>query len=342
MRVAWAATHVLRVGTLLIAGMKILVTGANGFIGRAVLARLLVQPGAQVVGCVRTAQGRAGQPDPAGASMVTVASGLSDDTDWLAALDGVQSVVHTAARVHVAHAGEHDPLQEFRRINVQGTLCLARQAAEAGVRRFVFVSSIKVNGEATAPGQAFSADDSPAPLDAYGVSKWEAEQGLWAIARSTGMEMVIVRPPLVYGPGVKANFAALLRVACRGWPLPLGAVDNRRSYLALDNLVDFLALCLVDARAANQTFVVSDGRDLSTRDLVLAIAHAAGVRPHLLYVPVWMLRWSAAALGRRAMAQRLFGNLQLDNAKAQSVLGWRPPVSADDALRRVVEAMVAR
>ncbi len=339
---AQAAWHVLRVDTFLIAGMKILVTGANGFIGRAMLARLLTQPDVLAVGCVRTLTTCEGQPSPTGACMITVPGGLADDTDWSFALNGVLCVVHTAARVHVVPGSEQDPLREYRRINVDGTLCLARQAARAGVRRFLFVSSIKVNGEATAPGQAFTADDAPAPLDAYGVSKWEAEQGLWEIARRTGMEIVIVRPPLVYGPGVKANFAALLRAVCRGWPLPLGAIDNRRSYLALDNLVDFLAVCIVDARAVNQTFVVSDGRDLSTRDLVLGMARAAGVQPRLMRVPVWMLRLSAAALGRRAMAQRLCGNLQLDNAKALSALGWTPPLATDEALRRAVNAMVAR
>ena len=342
MPAAQAAGHGSWVGTLLIAGMKILVTGANGFIGRAMLARLLALPDAQVVGCVRAANVRAALPQLDRASMVRVASGLSDAADWSSALEGVQGVVHTAAMVQAMPAGEDGQLAQLRRINVQGTACLARQAAQAGVRRFVFVSSIKVNGEATLPGQAYTADDLPLPVDAYGISKWEAEQALWSIARSTGMELVVVRPPLVYGPGVKANFAALLRAVCRGWPLPLGALDNRRSYVALDNLVDFLAACLVDARAANQTFVVSDGRDLSTRELVLGLARAAGVRARLLPVPVWTLRLSATLLGRRAMAQRLCGNLQLDNAKAQTMLGWTPPLSVDEALRRVVDGIALR
>lgn len=322
--------------------MKILVTGANGFIGKAMLARLHAQPGMHVLGCVRTQASGERAPDLADVPMVALPAGLADDADWSQVLGGVSCVVHTAARVHVVRADRLDPLQEYRRVNVQGTLCLARQAAAAGVRRFVFISSIKVNGEYTAPGRPFTAEDEPAPQDAYGISKWEAEQGLRALARDTGMELVVVRPPLVYGPGVKANFAALMRAACRGWPLPLGAVDNRRSYLALDNLVDFVALCVVDARAANQTFVVSDGQDLSTRDLVLGMARAAGVRPRLLPVPVWTLRVSAALLGRRAMAQRLCGNLQLDNSKARSALGWTPPLSVETALRRVADTMVPR
>lgn len=342
MLAALQAWRRLWIGKFPIAGMKILVTGANGFIGRAMLMRLLALPQAQVVGCVRASSARARVPVVDGTTIITVARGLGADTDWSGALEGVDCVVHAAARVQAMQPGEADPLPDFRRVNVQGSLCLARQAAAAGVRRFVFVSSIKVNGESTAPGRAFSAADVPAPLDAYGVSKWEAEQGLWSIARATGMELVVVRPPLVYGPGVKANFAALLKLARRGWPLPLGAVDNRRSYVALDNLVDFLAHCLVEAGAANQTFVVSDGQDLSTCELVLGMAHAAGVRARLLYVPVWLLRLSATLLGRRAMAQRLLGNLQLDNAKAQTMLGWTPPLPVDEALRRVVDGIALR
>lgn len=316
--------------------MKILVTGANGFVGRAMLLRLGALPAVQLVGSVRSNMQRPIDPEPAGAAIVSVRGGLAENTDWSAALEGVGVVVHTAARVHVMHVDKGDPMPLYRSINVAGTLGLARQAVEAGVRRFVFVSSIKVNGEMTASGQPFTAADVPAPRDAYGLSKWEAEQGLWAIARDSGMELVVVRPPLVYGPGVKANFAALMRATRSGWPLPLGAVHNLRSYVALDNLVDFLFTCVVDARAANQTFLVSDGHDLSTRELVLGLAHAAGVRARLLYVPVWMLRLSAALLGHSATIQRLCGNLQLDIGRSQSILGWTPPVSVEAALRRAV------
>ena len=261
---------------------------------------------------------------------------MNAETDWSRALTGVSVVVHAAARVHVMVDAATDPLAEFRRVNVQGTLHVARQAAAAGVRRFVFVSSVKVNGEATKLGVPFSAEDVPAPLDPYGVSKMEAEQGLRQIAAETGMAVVIIRPPLVYGPGVKANFAALMRAVQRGWPLPLGAVHNQRSLVALDNLVDFIVTCLAHPQAANQTFLVSDGQDLSTTELVLGLARAAGVSARLLPVPVWALQAGAALLGKRDAVQRLCGNLQVDISKAHNLLGWLPPVSVAEGLRRAV------
>ena len=311
--------------------MKALVTGANGFIGRAVWLCLHATRGVQVVGSVRRSSVR---PDTA-ATDIAVGE-LCAETDWSKALNGVAAVIHTAARVHVMNDSSTAPLVEFRRVNVQGTLNLARQAATAGVRRFVFISSIKVNGEVTAWGFPFSADDVPAPLDPYGVSKMEAEQGLREIAAETGMEVVIIRPPLVYGPGVKANFAALMRAVQRGWPLPLGAVHNQRSLVALDNLVDFIVTCIAHPQAANQTFLVSDGQDLSTTELVRGMAQAAGVSARLLPVPVWTLLAAATLLGKGDAVQRLCGNLQVDISKARSLLGWVPPVSVDEALRRAV------
>jgi nucleoside-diphosphate-sugar epimerase len=228
-----------------------------------------------------------------------------------------------------------DPLLAYRAANVEGTLNLARQAAAAGVRRFVFVSSIKVNGEQTAAGQAFGADDTASPQDAYGISKAEAEAGLKAIAVSTGMEVVIIRPPLVYGPGVKATFLSMMRWLQRGVPLPLGAVTrNRRSLVALDNLVDLIVTCVHHPAAANQTFLVSDGEDLSTTGLLQRLAAAMGVPARLLPVPAWALEAGAALLGRRAMLQRLCGNLQVDITKTRDVLGWLPPIGVDEGLRR--------
>jgi UDP-glucose 4-epimerase len=230
-----------------------------------------------------------------------------------------------------------DPLADFRRVNVQGTLNLARQAAATGVRRFVFISSIKVNGETTDLGYPFTADDVPAPLDdPYGVSKMEAEQGLRQIAAETGMEVVIIRPPLVYGPGVKANFAALMRAVQRGWPLPLGMVHNQRSLVGLDNLVDFIVTCITHPQAANQTFLVSDGKDLSTTELVRGMAKAAGMPARLLPVPLWVLQAGASLLGKGDAVQRLCGNLQVDISKARSLLGWVPPVSVEEGLRRAM------
>jgi UDP-glucose 4-epimerase len=308
----------------------ILVTGANGFVGAAVVRRL-VRDGADVLAWVR----RAGLPVPAGVRGAPVGE-LSETADWSGILAGVDVLVHAAARVHVMNDTVRDPSAEFRRTNVQGTLHLATQSAAAGVRRFVFVSSIKVNGEATGAGHAFSEKDTPAPSDPYGVSKAEAEAGLWAIARKTGMELVIVRPPLVYGPGVKANFAALMRAVQRGWPLPLGAVNNQRSLVSLGNLVDFIATCVQHPRAANEVFLVSDGHDLSTPDLVRGLARAAAVPERLVPVPLVVLRTLAAVVGKGEALQRLSGNLQVDISKARRLLDWAPPESVDEALSRAL------
>jgi nucleoside-diphosphate-sugar epimerase len=304
--------------------MNVLVTGANGLVGRALCAQL-AQGGHAAIRTVRsfTSRGEWAVGD------------LHGNTDWLAALGtGTDAVVHSAARVHVMDDMSPDPLAEFRRVNVDGTLNLARQAAAAGVRRFVFISSVKVNGEATLAGKPLTEQDAAAPQDAYGISKMEAEQGLRQIALNTGMEVVIIRPPLVYGPGVKANFAALMRAVQRGYPLPLGAVHNQRSLVALGNLVDFIITCATHPLAANQTFLVSDGHDLSTAELVRGMAQAAGVRARLLPVPVPLLRAAAAVLGKAGAVDRLCGNLQVDIAKARNFLGWLPPVSVEQGLRR--------
>jgi nucleoside-diphosphate-sugar epimerase len=308
----------------------ILVTGGSGFVGGALLQLLLLN-GIEVRASARR-------------SLFAEFNGLQHhlihdmtaSTEWSAALNKVQTVVHCAARVHVMADTFADPLTEFRRVNVGGTLNLARQAAVAGVRRFVFVSSVKVNGEATLPGQAFTETDTPAPQDSYGQSKYEAELGLQHLAAGTGMEVVIIRPPLVYGPRVKANFASLMRAVKRGWPLPLGAVQNQRSLVALDNLVDLIVTCLHHPAAANQTFLASDGQDLSTPDLVRGIARAAGVTARLWPVPVLALKATAGALGKGAAVQRLCGSLQVDISKARSLLGWVPPVTVDEGLRRAM------
>jgi nucleoside-diphosphate-sugar epimerase len=313
----------------------ILVTGATGFVGKAVVQRLLADDESQrVVVAVR----RDGRQWPAQV-LPRVTGDLEPATDWSLALNGVSSVVHCAARVHVMHNTEADPLTAFRVVNVDGTLNLARQVAAAGVKRFVFVSSVKVNGESTPLGQAFTEADAPAPQDAYGQSKHEAEQGLRQLAADTGMEVVIIRPPLVYGPGVKANFAALMRAVQRGWPLPLGAVHNQRSLVGLDNLVDFIVTCITHPQAANQTFLVSDGQDQSTIELVHGMAQAAGVPARLLPVPVWALQAGATLLGKGDAVQRLCGNLQVDIAKARGLLGWVPPVSVSEGLHRAVSGI---
>jgi len=288
--------------------LSLLITGGTGFVGRALVDRLGDQP-------MRLAT-------------------RDDWAGWHKALAGITTIVHLAARVHVMHDTAADPLTAFRVVNVEGTVNLARQAAAAGVKRFVFISSVKVNGEATLPGQPFTADDIPAPLDAYGVSKMEAEQGLRQIALQTGMEVVIIRPPLVYGPGVKANFASMMRWLRRGVPLPLGAIHNQRSLVALDNLVDLIITCLTHSAAANQTFLVSDGEDVSTTELLRRMGQAMGRPARLLPVPVSWLKLAAALVGKQDVAQRLCGNLQVDIEKTRRLLGWSPPLSLDEGLKK--------
>lgn len=234
--------------------------------------------------------------------------------------------------------GSGDPLAEYRRVNVQGTLALARQAAQAGVRRFIFLSSIKVNGERTGNGKSFCEADLPLPEDAYGLSKLEAEQGLMPLTQETGMEIVIIRPPLVYGPGVKGNFASMVRWVRKGIPLPFGAVRNKRSLVALENLVNFITLCADperSPRAANEVFLISDGEDVSTTELLRKVACAYGVSPRLLPVPVGLLRIAAGVLGKRAVADRLLGSLVVDSSKARELLGWKPVISMDEQLRKM-------
>jgi nucleoside-diphosphate-sugar epimerase len=232
-----------------------------------------------------------------------------------------------------------DPLTAYRQVNTVATLNLAQQAAKAGVRRFLFLSSIKVNGEETHPSKPFTADDVPSPLDYYGVSKWEAEQGLRQIEAQTGMEVVIIRPPLVYGPGVKANFAAMMRWVACGIPLPFGAIRNSRSLVALDNLVDLLVISLTHPSAAGQTFLVSDGEDVSTTELLHRTAQIMGKKAFLLPVPHYALDWGATILGKRAMARRLCGSLQVDINKTRHLLGWTPLLTLNQGLKKAVEGM---
>ena len=310
----------------------VLVTGATGFLGRALVRRLQLDGARAVAAAVRTQAPRL----PAGVRAIQV-SGLSVDTDWSPAMHGMTSVIHCAARTHVMKEQSADPLVEYRRINVAGTLHLAMQAAQAGIQRFVFVSSIKVNGEQTLQDRPFRADDPPAPEDPYGVSKWEAEQGLLELAHQTGLEVAIIRPPLVYGPGVKGNFATMLRWVSRGIPLPLGAVrHNRRSLVGLDNLVDLIVTCLDHPAAGNQVFLAGDGEDLSTAALLERLAGAMNRRARLVPVPIWMLQSAVALLGKQDVARRLCGSLQVDVSKSREMLGWEPPVSVDEGLRKSV------
>lgn len=262
---------------------------------------------------------------------------LNASADWSGLLEGVDAVVHTAARVHVLNEVAADPLAAFRRVNVEGTTQLARQAVAAGVKRFVFVSSIKVNGESTSLGHSFRADDNPLPSDPYGISKLEAEGALREISADSGMELVIVRPPLVYGPGVKANFAAMMKWLGRGVPMPLGAIENRRSLVALDNLVDLLVRCVQHPAAGGQIFLVSDGEDVSTTQLLREMGSALGCKARLIPLPAAWLEWGASLIGKREVARRLCGSLQVDIEKTRTMLQWQPPISLAEGLKRTVK-----
>lgn len=313
---------------------RILITGANGFVGQA-LCHELLRRGHPVIAATRHAWADASSQPGA---LTGVAIGEVDErTAWGHALHGVNVVIHLAARVHVMQETAQDPLTEFRRVNVQGTEHLARMAAAAGVKRFVYVSSIKVNGEETATGQRYTERDLPQPQDPYGISKWEAEQALHRIAQETGLEVVIVRPPLVYGPGVKGNFAHMMRVLARGWPLPLASVSNRRDLLYLGNLVDALILCATHPAAAGHTYLLSDGEPISTPRLLRELATALHVPSRLLPMPPSLLRLLGGLTGKSEQVERLLGSLQLDAGKIRADLGWAPPYTLQQGLRATAE-----
>lgn len=307
--------------------MNVLLTGANGFLGSRLAVTLNTNPYVRLTAAVRRSV-------QLSAMNVLEVQSLDANTDWTDSVTDQQVVIHTAARAHIMKDEAADPLTEYRRINVDGTLNLARQAAEAGVRRFIFISSIKVNGEQTSFGKPFTAEDIPAPEDAYGISKYEAEQGLMQISANTGLEVVIIRPPLVYGPGVKGNFSSMMQVVKKGLPLPLGAINNKRSFVAIDNLVDLIITCTDHLAAANQVFLAGDGEDLSTTELLRGVAKAAGVSSRLIPVPASVLMFMARLLGKKKMDQRLLGSLQVDISKARDLLGWTPLLSVEEGLRR--------
>lgn len=302
--------------------MNVLVTGANGFVGRAVVRRL-AQLGMQVRGAMRKAV-------PVEGCEPVVVGDVGAQTDWQSALNGIDAVVHLAARVHVMRETAADPLAAFRAVNVAGTLALAQAAKAAGVRRFVFVSSIKVNGEATHE-RPYSETDAAHPVDAYGISKWEAEQQLGR-ALAGAVELTVVRAPLVYGPGVGGNFLALLQAVARRRPLPLGAIANRRSLLYVENLADALARCVSHEAAANRTYLVSDGEDISSPDLVRALAAGMEITPRLIAVPPGLLLAAGKLLGRGPAVERLTGSLQIDSRRIRCELGWSPPYTLGEGL----------
>jgi UDP-glucose 4-epimerase len=308
-----------------------LVTGADGFVGKAVCRRLLAADYALRAGLWNAELWPALQAAVPGVSEFAVIGDLGENPNLPAALEDVSVVVHLAARVHVMHDKAGDPLHEFRRVNVGGTAALARAAAAQGLRRLVFVSTAKVNGEST-PGRPFAEGDPPAPQDPYAVSKWEAEEALRSVAEKTGLEVVIVRPPLVYGPGVRANFLSLMRLVGRGIPLPLPDTKNRRSLIGVENLADCLVRCVSHPGAANETFMVSDGEDVSTRELIARLARALGRSARFLPVPEFAVRLAARLVGKEAAVDRLLGSLVIDSGKARRTLEWKPPVTLDSGL----------
>lgn len=317
--------------------VRVLLTGATGFVGRALFERM----NANGAFTVRLAA----RSDLTGTEWTKdidlfQVPGIDGETDWGGAFDGVDVVIHAAARVHVLNETASDALAEYRKVNVDGTLNLARQAAAAGVKRFLFVSSVKVNGEGTQPGRPFAADDRCTPEGGYALSKHEAERGLLELSSTTGMEVVIVRPVLVYGPGVKANFLSMMVWLKRGVPLPLGGVRNRRSLIFIENLVDVILLAAGHRAAANQIFLVSDGEDLATPELLRRLGRALGKPARLLPVPASLLELGARLIGRPGMAQRLCGSLEVDISKTRELLGWVPPVTVDDALARTARYFI--
>ncbi|MDX1538539.1 SDR family oxidoreductase [Arsukibacterium sp.] len=301
----------------------VLLTGATGFVGSAVASE------------IKTKELRLlGRKDPRFTEALFCPAEISPLSDYATYLEQVDVVIHAAARVHVMTDTAVDPLDEYRVVNTSGTLNFARQAAASGVKRFIFISSVKVNGEATSENQAFRYDNTPRPEDYYGISKAEAEAGLWQIAADTKMEVVIIRPPLVYGPGVKANFAAMLMLAKKNLPLPLGAIHNKRSLVALDNLVDLIVTCIDHPKAANHTFLVSDDQDVSTTELLQMMTHAAGKKPRLIPVPVSWLKLAGKLTGKQAVVDRLCGNLQVDISHTKKTLGWKPPITVEEGIAR--------
>ena len=311
--------------------MTVLVTGGSGFVGGALCASLS-ESGHFVRLAQRSANTKSGTLEQ------VIVGQIDATTNWSAALKDVEVVIHLAARVHVMDEQSADPLFEFRRVNVEGSLNLARQAASIGVKRLIYLSSVKVNGELTMPGQPYIESDVANPQDAYGLSKFEAEQGLLLIAQETGMEVVIIRTPLVYGPGVKANFASIICAVKRGLPLPLGAIRNSRSFVFVGNLVSLITTCMHHPAAVNQVFLVSDGCDLSTTQLLQECATALGVKSRLWHVPQRLIEGLAALVGKRDVAQRLCGNLQVDISKAHKLLEWTPPISVADGLKATAKA----
>ncbi len=313
--------------------MRILVTGATGFVGKALL-RGLQKKNLETVVSVRSQC----EDIPETVKQYHV-NNINAHTDWSDVLNKVDVVIHLAARVHVMNDGVNSS-DEYRNVNTLATLNLARQAVASGVKRFVFLSSIKVNGESTEFDQPFTSDGLCTSVDPYALSKHEAELGLLKLAHETGMEVVIIRPPLVYGPEVKANFASMMKWVNKGIPLPFGAVHNKRSLVALENLVSFIIHCIDHPKAANEIFLISDGEDVSTTELLQKVARALGKKSRLVPVPVSWMQFVAKCVGKETVSNRLFGSLQVDSAKARKLLGWKPVITMDEQLKKTADAFL--
>lgn len=315
---------------------NLLVTGATGFLGRAILNRLINDSQYSLVAAVRRET-----HELLPCIRPVLVGNLDKATNWSQALSAIDVVIHTAARVHIMDDSASDPLAEFHKVNFEGTMKLAEQAVQAGVKRFVFISSIKVNGEKTEPGCPFTADDTAAPVDPYGISKAETEKALLELASSTELEVVIIRPVLVYGPGVKANFQNMMRWTYRGIPLPLGNITNKRSLVAIDNLVDFIIHCADYQKtplAANEIFLISDDDDVSTTELLQKTAKALGEKSRLISIPVSLLKIIGFILGKNKIINRLVDSLQVDISKAQRLLEWKTVVTMDEQLKKTADA----
>lgn len=308
---------------------KILLTGATGFIGKALISELLKQK-IELVASIR----KENMVLPKNIKTINTGE-LLPSTDWSAALTNVDVVVHLAARVHVMQDGSSNPLAEFRKTNTAATLNLAEQAAAAGATRFIFISSIKAN---RGTQKLLTPNDTSIPDDPYGLSKYEAEQGLLAIAKQTKMDVIIIRPPLVYGPNVKGNFLTLIKCIQKNVPLPLGNIHNLRSLIALDNLVDFICCCIYTHDISNEIFIVSDGEDISTTELLKKIAHAFNKKALLIPIPAITLSFIANILGRKSIADRVLASLQVDSSNATELLGWKPIISMDAQLKKIADS----
>jgi nucleoside-diphosphate-sugar epimerase len=313
----------------------ILVTGANGFVGSK-LCQVLIDNSDTVHAITR----RQNFPLETSTLKYFSVNNIGSDTQWERALDRVDCVIHLAARVHVMLDSSSNPLAIYREVNTVGTMNLARQALKAGVKRFIYLSSIKVNGESTSKNTSFKASDETFPTDPYAISKYEAEQQLFELTKNTNMSIVVIRPPLVYGPGVKANFFSMMRWVNKEIPLPLGLIHNKRSLVALDNLVDLILVCSTHKAAVNQVFLVSDGNDLSVTQLLQSMAKALDKTSRLIPVPVWLLRLGATILQQTNISNRLLGSLQVDMSKTQELLNWEPSITAEEALKETANHFI--